>query len=243
MTNGQNLMSRKPIIHDNGDMVANAYLAIESTLREALNTRGSASLMVSGGSSPKPLYEKLSNSDLDWSKITISLVDERWVDPGQTGSNEDFIRENLIQNKASEAKFFGLKTAFSSVAAGLSDAEVRFDAVDQPFDVCVMGMGSDAHTASWFPNSKGLSKALSLDNKNILCEVDATGAPVAGDHPNRITLTLGAVLDSHLIVLFIPGEVKREVFDSASSKPLFEAPVQALLQAGQKLHVFASPKP
>jgi len=54
-----------------------------------------------------------------------------------------------------------------------------------------MGMGSDAHTASWFPNSKGLSKALSLDNKNILCEVDATGAPVAGDHPNRITL-LGA---------------------------------------------------
>jgi len=63
-----------------------------------------------------------------------------------------------------------------------------------------MGMGGDAHTASWFP------------------------------------------LNSHLIVLFIPGEAKREVFESVSSKSLFDAPVQALLQAGEKLHVFASPK-
>lgn len=242
MTNGQNLMSSNPVIHDDGDMVASASMAIEFALREALSTRGSASLMVSGGSSPKPLYAQLSQSDLDWSKVTVSLVDERWVDPGQAGSNEDFIRENLIQNKASAAQFFGLKTAHSSVEAGLTDAEARFAAVDQPFDVCVMGMGGDAHTASWFPNSKGLSNALSLENENILCGIDATGAPVAGDHPNRISLNLRSVLNSHLIVLFIPGEAKREVFESVSSKSLFDAPVQALLQAGEKLHVFASPK-
>jgi len=94
-------MSSNPVIHDDGDMVASASMAIEFALREALSTRGSASLMVSGGSSPKPLYAQLSQSDLDWSKVTVSLVDERWVDPGQAGSNEDFIRENLIQNKAS----------------------------------------------------------------------------------------------------------------------------------------------
>jgi len=236
-------MSSNPVIHDDGDMVASASKAIECALREALSTRGSASLIVSGGSSPKPLYAQLSKSDLDWSKVTVSLVDERWVDPGQAGSNEDFIRENLIQNKASAAKFFGLKTAHPSVEVGLSDAEARFETVDQPFDVCVMGMGGDAHTASWFPNSKGLSNALSLKNENILCGIDATGAPVAGNHPHRISLTLRAVLDSHLIVLFIPGEAKRKVFDSVSSKSLSDAPVQALLQAGEKLHVFASPKP
>ena len=235
-------MSQEPIIYDDGDMVENASLAIEAALREALNTRGTASLIVSGGSSPKPLYAQLSKADLDWSNISISLVDERWVDRGEAGSNEDFIRDNLVQNNASSAKFFGLKTAHPSVELGLNDAEARFEAIEQPFDVCVMGMGGDAHTASWFPNAKGLSNALSLENENILCGIDAAGAPVAGDHPHRISLTLNAVLNSHLIILFIPGEAKREVFDSVSSKSLFDAPVQALLQAGQKLHVFASPK-
>lgn len=234
-------MKNEPIIHDLGDMTINAALVIEAVLRQALETRGSASLMVSGGSSPKPLYARLSQADLDWSKITISLVDERWVDPGQLGSNEDFIRENLIQNKAAAANFFGLKTPHETVAKGLKSSEARFKSLNQPFDVCVMGMGSDAHTASWFPNSRGLTEALDPENNNILCAVDAAGAPVAGDHPHRITLTLKAVLDAHLIILFIPGDTKREVFDTAASKTLSNAPVQALLHAGQKLHVFASP--
>jgi len=234
-------MIGEPVIHDRGDMVASAAAAIESVLRQALETRGHASLMVSGGSSPKPLYARLSKADLEWSKITVSLVDERWVDPGQAGSNEDFIRENLIQNKATSAKFFGLKTNHPSVEAGLKFAEARFAKVPRPFDVCVMGMGSDAHTASWFPNSKGLAEALALDNHDILCAVDADGAPVAGDHPHRITLTLRAVLDSHIVVLFIPGDAKRAVFDAAPTKSLSDAPVQVLLRAGPKLHVFASP--
>ena len=92
-------MIGEPVIHDQGDMVEDATAAIAQVLRQALETRGYASLMVSGGSSPKPLYESLSKEDLDWSKVTVSLVDERWVDTGQIGSNEDFIRANLIQNK------------------------------------------------------------------------------------------------------------------------------------------------
>lgn len=234
-------MTDSLVIHDKGNLVADAAFAIESVLYQALKSRGRASLMVSGGSSPKPLYEKLSHANLDWSKVTISLVDERWVDPGQAGSNEDFIREHLIQNKATAATFFGLKTPHDSVKAGLSTAEARFKALTRPFDVCVMGMGSDAHTASWFPNSKGLEAALSLENENILCAIDAAGASVAGDHPYRISLTLRAVLESHLVLLFIPGATKRGVFDSAPKKTLSDAPVQALCLAGQNLHLFASP--
>ncbi len=230
-----------PFIHDSGDMVIEAAAAIEATLRQAIETRGYASLMVSGGSSPKPLYARLSKANLDWSKVTISLVDERWVDPGEVGSNEDFIRENLIQNMAAQAKFFGLKTQHPTVESGLKSAEARFEKLKRPFDVCVMGMGSDAHTASWFPNAKGLEHALSPETEDILCFVDAAGAPVAGDHPHRISLTRRAVLDSHFIVLFIPGEAKRAVFDSAPTKPTSDAPVQVLLAAGTKLHVFASP--
>lgn len=236
-------MMDKPNIYDQTDRVEKAALAIETILQEALAVRGSASLMVSGGSSPKPLYEKLSKAELDWPNVTISLVDERWVDPGEQGSNEDFIRQNLIQNQAKHARFFGLKTAHETVEAGLANAENRFAQIDRPFDVCVMGMGTDGHTASWFPNAAGLSDALSLGNENILCAINAGGAPVAGDHPNRITLTLRSVLDAHAIFLFIPGEAKRIVFDNAPKNPIPDAPVQALLSAGSKLHVFASPTP
>ncbi len=233
-------MTNEPTIHDKGDLIADAALAIEMGLRQALITRGRATLMVSGGSSPKPLYERLSKAELDWSRVTISLVDERWVDPGQAGSNEDFIRENLVQNAAAAATFFGLKTPHPSVQAGLAAAEAKFNKIDRPFDVCVMGMGQDAHTASWFPNSKGLAKALSLENDNILCAIDATGAPVSGEHPNRITMTMRAVINAHIVLLFIPGAVKRDVFDRASKRPLLDAPVQTLLHAGQNLHIFAS---
>jgi 6-phosphogluconolactonase len=233
-------MSGAVNMHDAGDAGAEAATAIAASLQQAIAVRGRASLMVSGGSSPKPVYAKLCNANLDWSKVTIGLVDERWVDPGQAGSNEDFIRDNLLQNKAAKATFFGLKTNHATVAAGLTEAEARFADVAQPFDVCVMGMGGDAHTASWFPNSGGLGEAFSLENNKILCAVDATGCEVAGDHPARISLTLRAVLDAHVVVLFIPGEAKRRVFDAAPTRALFDAPVQALLRAGSKLHIFAS---
>ncbi len=234
-------MQTRQIISDQGDAIVDASNAIAGVLRQALETRGCASLMVSGGSSPKPVYNLLSKADLDWSKITVSLVDERWVDPGQAGSNEDFIRENLIQNKAKSASFFGLKTPHSTVADGLNDAEARFENIKKPFDVCVMGMGGDGHTASWFPNSGGLESALSLKNENVLCEIDAAGCPVAGEHTTRISLTLKAVLDAHAIILFIPSAEKRAVFDAASEQYVNDAPVKALLQAGAKLHVFTSP--
>jgi len=233
-------MTAKPIIHEGGDIAANAAMAIAAVLREALRIRGIASLIVSGGSSPKPVYEALSKENLDWAKVTISLVDERWVNPGEVGSNEDFIRTNLLINNTAKAEFFGLKTPHRTVELGRSEAQARFERVSQPFDVCVMGMGSDAHTASWFPNSVGLSEALSLNNEDILCCVDATGCPIAGDHPSRISLTLRAVLDAHCVILFIPSDEKRAVFEAAPNKPLPDAPVQSLLQAGSKLHVFTS---
>jgi len=146
-------MTLTPRIYENQSNVTDAAKAISASLQQALLSRGQASLMVSGGSSPKPVYEALSKADLDWSKITVTLVDERWVDSGEVGSNEDFIRETLLQNNAAQANFFGLKTAHKTVELGLTEARSRFSSVDNPFDVCVMGMGSDAHTASWFPNS------------------------------------------------------------------------------------------
>ncbi len=234
-------MIDRAMIHDHGDIASNAAMAIIAMLRQALKTRGRATLLVSGGSSPKPLYEKLSEADLDWSNVTISLVDERWVEPGQPGSNEDFIRQCLIQKKAKRAKFFGLKTQHKTATSGLVEAEARFPKSARPFDICIMGMGSDAHSASWFPNSKGLKQAFAPNNKSILCAITADKSPVTGEHLNRISLTLNSVLESHAIILFIPGAAKRAVFEAASNESDLNAPVKALLRAGSKLHVFASP--
>ena len=62
-----------------------------NALQDAVQARGKASLMVSGGSSPGPLYEQLSQTDLDWSAISVALVDERWVEPGHDKSNESLV--------------------------------------------------------------------------------------------------------------------------------------------------------
>jgi len=97
-------------IIETDDPVIAAAKKIEAALRAAITAKGAASLMVSGGSSPKPVYAALSKADLAWDKVTIGLVDERWVEAGQAGSNETFIRDNLLQNAAVNAHFIGMKT-------------------------------------------------------------------------------------------------------------------------------------
>lgn len=229
-----------PQLIETDDPVAAAADKIADKLRAVIAAKGQAALMVSGGSSPKPVYERLSKADLQWQKVTIGLVDERWVEPEQAGSNATFIRDNLLQNAASRAKFIGMKTPHDSPAEGIETLKQRFADCPKPFDICVMGMGLDGHTASWFPNSQGLEAALDTDNDEVFCVVNAQGCPVAGDHPHRMSLTLSAVLAAGEVILFIPGMAKREVYLAAADKPALDAPVKTLTKAGDKLCVFLS---
>ena len=87
---------------------------IAHNLQKAVNENGKASLLVSGGSTPKPLFARLSNLEIDWNKIKIGLVDERWVEFVSNDSNARLVSENLIQNKASKAKFVGMKLSLDS---------------------------------------------------------------------------------------------------------------------------------
>lgn len=214
---------------------------ISQKLQAAIDVRGHASLMVSGGSSPKPLFAALSEQDIAWEAVTISLVDERWVEPGEAGSNETFIKEHLLIGKAAKARFISLKSKHESVEAGLETIEARFADIAAPFDVCVMGMGLDGHTASWFPNAKGREAAMAADNKARFAYVDAAGCAGAGAFTDRITLTLSAVMDSRSIVLFIPGEAKSTLFASVSVETISSAPAAALKLAGARLAVFSGP--
>jgi len=219
------------------EMVTSAASQIAEAVKSAVAQRGAASLMLSGGSSPRPVYERLSEMDLPWDKVTIGLVDDRWIERGQAGSNETFLDETLLKSKAKSAKFIGLKTSDANPAAGIAASEAKLSAIPQPFDVCVMGMGLDGHTASWFPNSNGLKDALDPNNSDTVIAIDARGCPVAGDHPDRITLTLSAVMASKQIILMIPGAGKADVFKASANKSVYDAPVKVLRAASERLTV------
>lgn len=226
-------------IKSDADLSLETAEFICAALNEALHLRGTASLMVSGGNSPLPVYEKLSKMDLAWENVHIGLVDDRWVGRDSDGSNAAAIQKILFQNKAVSAHFIDLKTSHDRPEHSLDINEAALADVPYPFDMTVMGMGTDGHTASWFPDSKGLENALDGEIDLKVCAIDASGCPGAGQYPHRISLTRSAVMSSRSIALYIPGAAKLKVFDDSADLSMFDAPVTALRCAGPRLTVFS----
>lgn len=183
---------------------------IADKLAKDLHERGTASLAVSGGSTPKGLFQGLSHCDLDWENIKVTLVDERWVDLNSPDSNEQMLRDNLLQNKAVKAHIVGLKTADAHGEDGLAEARQRIAGIGKPFSVVILGVGGDGHTASWFPQAANLAELVDPAGS---AEVEITD-PVTAPH-QRITLTLPAVLNAREVIVHIVGAEKRAVVESA----------------------------
>jgi 6-phosphogluconolactonase len=200
------------------------------------------SIALSGGSSPKPVYEALSRSTLHWPDVQATLVDERWVDPGEAGSNADFIRETLLTGQATNLPFTPLKTRHATPAEGLLEAEDRLGRLPWPLDVAVLGMGPDGHTASWFPHAEGLAGALAEVGPR-LAAVRAKPSAVTGPHLDRMTLTLGALMDARLLLMLINGPEKMATLEQAiASGPVEDLPVRALLHhEGAHVHILWCP--
>lgn len=212
-------------------MAAHLANEIAARLTRAVADRGRASLAVSGGSTPAALYRSLSRAKLDWSKVTIVLVDERWVPPGEGESNETFVSGTLLQGKAAWARFIGLWSdmPFPRDAAAAAERKIN-EASLLPFDAVVLGMGEDGHTASWFPGCFGIKDALGRE-KNVT-HICANKSDVTGAHLDRLTLTLGAVESADFIALMIAGGAKRAVFEEACGDGAVEdMPVRAILRA------------
>ena len=203
---------------------------LEARLREGVARRGRASLVASGGSTPKLLYQTLSSADLDWSKVTIVLADERWVDPGLPGSNETFLKTHLVTGPAAEATFIGLKTPAATPADGLAEIEARLDAAPRPFDAVLLGMGPDGHVLSWFPDAEGLSEALEPVGPFAAAR-SAQRSDVTGPFTERATLTRAALSGARFCALLISGEDKRAAWRAAAGPGRVEAmPVRALMR-------------
>lgn len=228
MKNNFNLHSFK----SSEELVATLSENIVHALKSAIEQRGCAAIALSGGSTPKKLFEKLSTADIEWNKVIVTLVDERWVNPNSLESNENLIVNTLLQNNAQFAKFIPLKNIAVEVEDGLLITQNRLKEIDK-LDVVVLGMGGDAHTASFFPHAKGLENA--LNTKELCCTTTATVAPYS-----RITLSRNFLLSATDLILHIEGEQKKKVFDLAcKSCDVEEMPIISMMQQEQpKLEVY-----
>lgn len=227
-------MLKKFLFDDRDNLIDALVLACERHLEKALDTYGSASLMVSGGSTPAPLYQELSETDLDWSRIHVALVDERWVEKEHDASNEALIEKNLLINHAKRANFTGMKTPDITAADGCDITENQYQLLPRPFTLGILGMGNDGHTASLFPYAEGLAEALEEENKALVAAIIAQQSEVTGSNTERMTMTLHGLLNCERLILLLTGETKLAVLEKALNEgPVEEMPVRAVLRQSQ----------
>ena len=200
---------------------------VSGILQQAISQKGKASIAVSGGSTPKGFFKVLSNKDIDWDKVTITLADERWVDINSDDSNTRLVHENLLQNKAAAAKFFHLKQGQDLCDEILADLNIAANSTLLPLDVLILGMGEDGHTASLFPCSAQIKQALDINNDNALMKVEPTTAP-----HQRITFSFASLSQSKNTFLHLCGDNKKQVLAKAlNGDDVFDMPIRKFLQA------------
>jgi 6-phosphogluconolactonase len=169
-----------------------------------------------GGSTPGPIYDRLAKRDLPWSRITVTLTDDRKVDPSSDESNEKLVRDRLLVGGAGAARFLSLR---EPAEAGALLAPCL------PAAATLMGMGGDGHVASLFPNSPERHEGMT--SERLVIPIAMAGlAPFVP----RITLTLRALLQTGLVVLAVTGEDKRGVLERIAADPAYAPPAAAILR-------------
>lgn len=213
MSSEQTMQSIEKHIRNDFDDRAALETALANTivaqLSEAIKTDGKASIAVSGGSTPKALFAALSLADIDWSKVDVTLVDERWVDTSSEQSNERMLRECFAINHAAKANIIGMKSADDDVAYGVENYNHKLaNVIKQPFDVVILGMGGDGHTASWFPDAPEIDSALNPAASSLTLSTLPPSQPMP-----RITISYPCVAAAKNIYLHITGDDKRQVLE------------------------------
>ena len=196
--------------------------AVANRLAEAVALRGSATLVVSGGSTPRELYRLLATTNLPWQKITVLLADDRWVAQDHEDSNERMVRELLLRDEAASAHFLSLAPAYPDEAANLLQVEAALAQLPT-FDVVLLGMGLDGHTASLFPCSAEINHAMTTTARVAMTK------PAAAPH-RRVTLTRRRLEDSRWGAVHIVGEEKSRVLEGINGEtPENSTPVAVFL--------------
>ncbi|SFV36398.1 6-phosphogluconolactonase [Devosia crocina] len=211
--------------------------AVADRIRSAIAERGEAAIAVSGGSTPGKFFGALGKTrDIDWSKVVVTLVDERWVDETSDRSNALLVNEKMLQGPAAVARFLPLYSGGETPDADqIEKTNALVSSLPKPFAAVILGMGNDGHTASFFPGGDTLSDALSAEGPTLAIHAPGAGEP-------RITFTLPRLLETDGLYLHIEGDEKAAVLETAlGDGPIEDMPIRAVLRSGAPLAIYWCP--
>jgi len=175
--------------------------SIADSLTSSIHLNGRASFVVCGGNSPLQLYKNLSSKNLDWSKVSIFLGDDRVLPADHKDSNNFLIHQYLIKNNASAASFHALL-----------DHKDSMEGIRLPFDVVLLGLGNDGHFASLFPAQLNIPEAFDAEaSPTILVSDQELGSPSY----KRVSMNLSLLTNTKRCILLVPSSEKRKIVETA----------------------------
>ena len=209
-----------------------AATLLTGALSAAIDERGRGVLALCGGRTPGLTFQELARRPLNWERVCVTLVDDRWVEPDSPHSHQRMVEENLLAGLATKARFLPVKNAAVSPLAGIGRHIRALQSAPLPIDAVLLGMGEDGHFASLFPRSSALPMGLDPES-SASCVAVPVGQGGAAPRQERLSLTLGAIAKARAIVLLTSGDAKlrvlRRAIDTVSNPT--ELPIAALLAA------------
>ncbi|MDQ3125231.1 MAG: 6-phosphogluconolactonase [Pseudomonadota bacterium] len=229
-------------IYADGDSWADACAArLTDALSTALARGGKAVFAGSGGLTPPPIYRRMAQADLDWSRIAVTLIDERNVPETSPDSNAALLKRTLLTGPAAAARFVPLFYPAVTVDRAAALAARALAAEGGKLDAVLLGMGDDGHICSMFPGSPTLKSLLSPGLRPTVLGVPR-GRDGFAPSLERLTINLPWLMTARRIVLAITGPARRSVFErQAAGDPAIQ-PIAALIAAKVPLDVLWTEK-
>jgi len=194
------------------EFVALGTSYLKKKIQEGLAAKDRVVVGFSGGSTPGPIYEALlQDKDIDWNKVHIFLVDERYIDPNDKDSNVRLVRNAIAKNPSTKFNFIYPDTSLPlQQCVEAYEEAIKKVLGDAPADVLVLGLGPDGHIASLFPP---VSEAL-LEEKRLVTHTTTTTFAVF----NRITVTFPVITQAKDKVFFLKSD-KKQVWADMHTEP------------------------
>ncbi len=205
-------------------------------LTAAVAERGQALFAGSGGSTPSPIYRAMATMDLPWDRIAVTLVDERYVPETSAESNAALMKQTLLTDHASAARFIPLYSPAVTVDRAAIEAAHALAAEGERLDAVLLGMGEDGHICSMFPQSPTLKTLLTPSLKPTVLGVPA-GRDGLAPSLERLSINLPYLAEAGRVILALTGQKKRAVLEAEIGKDPMLHPIAALIAAKVPLEV------